>query len=95
MPQLLVSTRSKAAGSMRHGRHCRCTPCSQQDWNEPGLAPCGLHPKGCPPDEPAWRPLLNGEYPPPGPTSLGARREDGTRPIFVYALPLVNRRASA
>ena len=35
-----------------------------------------------------WRPLLIGEYPPPGPTMYGPAREDGTLPILVYAEPL-------
>jgi hypothetical protein len=24
--------------SLTHGRHCACTPCREQDWDEPGLA---------------------------------------------------------
>lgn len=45
------STDRRATGSrVTHGRHCSCTPCRAQDWSEPGLAPCGMHPDGCPPD---------------------------------------------
>ena len=35
-----------------------------------------------------WRPLLNGEYPPPGPTRTGPMVEKDGRmvaPVFVYA----------
>jgi len=39
-----------SSNRVTHGRHCSCTPCRAQDWNDPGLAPCGMHPKGCPPD---------------------------------------------
>lgn len=45
-----------ATGSrVTHGRHCSCTPCRAQDWSDPGLAPCGMHPDGCPPDPNATR----------------------------------------
>jgi hypothetical protein len=41
--------------------------------------------------ESVWRPLLNGEYPPPGKTKLGPPRKGlgGTmeRPILVFARP--------
>jgi hypothetical protein len=30
-----------------HGRHCACMPCREQDWDEPGLAPCGMHGDAC------------------------------------------------
>ena len=46
-----------------------------------------------------WRPLLMGEYPPPGPTKLGGTIRDRERPILVYAEPLlpepVARRSAA
>lgn len=38
--------------------------------------------------EKVWRPLLMSEYPPPGPTKYGETRDDGTRPILVFAAPL-------
>jgi hypothetical protein len=41
---------------------------------------------------PIWRPLHNGEYPPPGPTKLGPKRADISghmvAPILVHAPPL-------
>lgn len=30
-----------------HGRHCTCTPCAQEDWTNPDLAPCGMHGPSC------------------------------------------------
>ncbi len=32
-----------------------------------------------------WRPLLNGEYPPPGPTKYGKRLPNGMVQILVHA----------
>lgn len=32
----------------KHGRHCSCTPCSQEDWTRVS-APCGIHGPSCPP----------------------------------------------
>jgi len=42
--------------------------------------------------DPIWRPLLNSEYPPPGPTKLGPTPQsslgDTSRSILVFAPPL-------
>ena len=35
-----------------------------------------------------WRKLTMGEFPPPGPTKLGKRREDGKCAILVLAKPV-------
>jgi len=54
-------------------------------------AECGLsgndHIDSCPYRR-EWRPLLNGEYPPPGPTRTGLMFEQDGRmvaPVYVYA----------
>ena len=33
---------------LTHGRHCRCTPCANEDWTNPRLAHCGMHGPSCP-----------------------------------------------
>lgn len=31
-----------------HGRHCTCSSCAREDWENPDLAPCGMHGSVCP-----------------------------------------------
>lgn len=52
---VLVDGEDAIPNRVTHGRHCSCTPCRAQNWNDPGLAPCGMHPHGCPPNADATR----------------------------------------
>jgi hypothetical protein len=71
---------------VNHGRHCLCAECRRK--HDPDDLSCSEHPFGCPRELPVWRPLTNGEYPPPGPTTLGPLRECGHRVVLVFAPPI-------
>lgn len=45
----LAPSAGSSGTRITHGRHCMCTPCTNEDWTNPNLAHCGMHGPSCPP----------------------------------------------